>query len=149
METKIKARYVDNGFGFPVVMRNVPMVKARDEWTPHIDYNLLAGEVLKMLSVLQGRLSGDQLRFIREHFEMTLQQFAGRFAVTHPAVIKWERAGSNPTGMNWSTEKDIRLFVLKSIENRPRSLFDLYNQLENAVPEHPAQVEIDAERLAA
>lgn len=149
METKIKARYVDNGFGFPVVMRNVPMVKARGEWTPHIDYNLLAGKVLKMLSVLQGRLSGDQLRFIREHFEMTLQQFAGRFAVTHPAVIKWERAGSNPTGMNWSTEKDIRLFVLKSIENRPRSLFDLYNQLENAVPEHPAQVEIDAERLAA
>ena len=43
---------------------------------------------------------------------MTLQEFAKRFCVSHVAVIKWERANRVATAMNWTTEKDIRLFIL-------------------------------------
>jgi transcriptional regulator with XRE-family HTH domain len=45
---------------------------------------------------------------------MTLQQFAHRFGVTHPAVIQWEQAARRPTRMTWAVEKDIRLQILKS-----------------------------------
>lgn len=149
MEAKIRTRYIDHGFGFQVILRHVPMVKVRGEWTPAVDYNLLAKEVLMLLARLDGRLTGNQVKFIRQHFELTLQQFAERFAVTHPAVHKWERAGDRPTGMNWGTEKDIRLFVLNSIERRPQSLCELYQQLERAAPDRAVEVEVDAKKLAA
>ena len=42
---------------------------------------------------------------------MTLQAFAARFGVSHVAVLKWEQRGNKPTGMTWSAEKDIRLFI--------------------------------------
>ena len=41
METKVQKRFVDTGFGFPIRLINVPMVKVRGVWTPKINYNEL------------------------------------------------------------------------------------------------------------
>ncbi len=65
--------------------------------------------VLKSLYYKPARLTGSEVKFIRSHFEMTLQDFAKRFDVTHVAVLKWEKSKNNATVMNWETEKDIRL----------------------------------------
>ena len=33
-QTKIQKEFVDHGFGFPIRLRQVPMVKVRRVWTP-------------------------------------------------------------------------------------------------------------------
>lgn len=149
MEKRIVAQHIDKGFGFPVILENVPMVKVRGEWTPHINYNNLAREVLRSLIDLDGRLTGNQVKFIRLHFEMTLQIFAARFAVSHPAVMKWERAKDKPTGMNWGTEKDIRLFIAKALDGAADDFLELYGQLETVTELKSAKLTLSAERVAA
>lgn len=149
MAAKHQAQYIDHGFGFPVILEGVSMVKVRGHWTPNIDYNDLAMKVLLELARLRGRLSGNQVKFIRLHFKFTLQRFAERFDLTHPAVLKWENAGNNPTGMNWSTEKDLRMLITIELKGSARDLVALYNQLEAVTPERPVKVRVDAQKLAA
>lgn len=150
MERKIKRVHIDHGFGFPVKLLNVPMAKIRGEWTPAINYNLLAEIVMKELCEKEGKLTGNEVRFIRQHFEMTLQQFAKRFGVTHPGVLKWEASKNKSTGMNWATEKDIRIFALLKLKSKSIEIVELYNFLEEVMTGgKAAEVRIDARKLAA
>lgn len=148
-EKKIAKVFVDEGFGFPVHLLRVPMVKVRGHWTPNINYNELAAVVLLALAHKPARLTGSEVRFIRQQFEMTLQEFAERFCVSHPAVMKWERAELKATAMTWTTEKDLRLFVLSRTKSKPIELAELYSELEKTVPDKGAPVEIDGNRVAA
>lgn len=118
VERKAQEEYVDRRFGFPILLRNVPMVRVRGAWTPDVDYNELARAVLKALSEKPARLTGHEVRFIRLHHELTFQQFAEQFGVTHQAVMKWERREDDWTRMHWSTEKDIRLWLVLRMNGR-------------------------------
>jgi transcriptional regulator with XRE-family HTH domain len=111
---------------------------------------LLAEVVLRELCEKDSRLTGNEVRFIRQHFEMTLQQFAKRFGVTHPAVMKWENTKNKYTGINWATEKDIRLFALSKLSAKSSELVALYTFLEDVIDSQKAtEVEVDARKLAA
>lgn len=150
MEKKIQKEFLDMGYGFPVVLLNVPMIKVRDIWTPDINYNLLRIAVLKALAHKPARLTGTEVRFIRHAFTMTTQAFAKRFAVTHPAVLKWERCGKKPTTMMWTTEKDLRLFVMSQLRGKDHDIVMLYKELEEqkATKVVPVKIDVD-EGLAA
>jgi len=149
METKIQKEFIDTGFGFPVKLMNVPMVKVRGQWTPKINYNGFADAVLFALAEQHSRLTGDEIKFIRNRFEMTLQDFGKRFDVSHAAVLKWEKMGDKPTPMNWPTEKDIRMFILARLRANPRDLAKLYAALA-VLPEGKAKaIHLDAADLAA
>ncbi len=100
METKVQREFLDTGFGFPIRLVNVPMVKVRGTWTPKLNYNELALVVLRALTYKESRLTGNEIKFIRTHFEMTLQEFAKRFCVTHVGVMKWEKTKNQSTAMN-------------------------------------------------
>ena len=130
VESKKQKTFTDHGFGFPVMLLNVPMIKVRGKWTPNINYNELTEVVLIMIAKKPVKLTGNEVKFIRQHFEMTLQQFAKRFGVSHPAVVKWEKSEDEPTNMSWSTEKDLRLFILSQLESKPAEFADLYDELE-------------------
>jgi hypothetical protein len=149
MTTKIVAKYIDRGCGFPVVLEQVPMVQVRGKWTPNINYAHLARAVLRQLATLDGRLTGQQVRFIRLHFEMTLQAFAARFGVSHVAVLKWEQRGTKPTEMTWSTEKDLRLFIHQHLSGQPREFVQLYEHLVQVTAPRPSRITLNAEKLAA
>jgi hypothetical protein len=149
MEKKITKVFVDEGFGFKVRLLNVRMIKVRGQWTPNINYNKLAGVVLQALAHKPSRLTGAEIHFIRQHFGMTLQAFAKRFCVSHPAVMKWEKAGIKPTAMSWATEKDLRLFTLSKTGSHPVAVAELYSNLEREAPTHTNPVEIDAGKMAA
>ena len=125
------------------------MVQVRGKWTPAINYTHLARAVLQQLAGLDGRLTGHQVRFIRLHFEMTLQAFAARFGVSHVAVLKWEQRANKPTGMAWSTEKDIRLFIHQQLSGPSRAFVQLYEQLAHVTPSRPSRITLHAEKLAA
>jgi hypothetical protein len=148
MEEKIQKEYIDYGFGFPVRLRHVPMIKVRGSWTPNIDYSLLTRAVLCALAYKPSRLSGNEIRFVRNHFEMTLQAFSKRFCLTHVAVLKWEKSKDNPTLMNWTTEKDIRLFILSKLSKASNELAKLYFALEELPKEKPTPVHVDLQDTA-
>lgn len=149
MEKKIAKVFVDEGFGFKVRLLNVPMVKVRGQWTPNINYNELAEVVLHALAHKPSRLTGAEVRFIRQHFEMTLQTFAERFCVSHPAVLKWEKSGGRSTAMNWATEKDLRLSILAKLDADPTAVAELYSYLEREATRASNPVEVDATSIAA
>ena len=149
METRIQKEFIDHGFGFPVRLRNVPMVKVRREWTPNLNYDHVARAVLQLLAFKASRLSGNEIKFIRTHFEMTLHDFSKRLDVSHVAVLKWERAKNQPTAMNWSTEKDIRLFILSKLRVKSVMVVELYSKLEAVPNRKPASLDLDVEKIAA
>ena len=149
MEKKIQKMFIDEGLGFKVRLFNVPMIKVRGLWTPHINYNELAKVVLLALCHKPALLTGAEVHFIRQQLGMTLQAFAARFCVTHVAVIKWEKAGNKPTPMAWSTEKDLRLFILSKLVPKPIEIAKLYNELEKERAESGPAIEIDAKEMAA
>lgn len=148
MERKIEAKFVDEGFGFPVTLLNVHMVKVRGTWTPELNYKMLAETVLIALAQKPARLTGAEIKFIRTHFEMTLKDFAERLGVSHPAVLKWEAAKKKSTTMNWSTEKDIRLFAVSRLR-KGQMMLAVYKQLETPVPSKTSPIAVDAENFAA
>ncbi len=148
METKVQKEFIDTGFGFPVCLTNVPMVKVRGHWTPKVNYNDLATALLRALAHKESRLTGSEIKFIRTHFEMTLQEFAKRFCVTHVAVMKWEKSKDHATVMNWTTEKDIRMFVLTRLEAKAKELASLYNELQAEPEGKPEPIHLDAKKSA-
>ena len=148
MEKKIQKEHIDYGFGFPLILRNVPMVKVRNVWTPAVDYNVLARAVLRALAYKPSRLSGSEIKFIRNYFEMTLQAFAARFCVTHVAVIKWEKTKDHATLMSWTTEKDIRLFILSKLSKSSSEFAELYLILEELPAEKATHVHLDIKNVA-
>lgn len=149
MNTKRVAKYIDRGFGFPVVLEQVPLVRTRGKWTPDVHYPNLARAVLRQLAELNGRLTGHQVRFVRLHFDMTLQAFAHRFGVSHVAVLKWEKRGEKPTGMTWSTEKDIRLFINQQVSGQPQEFLRLYERLALVIAPRASRITLHVEKIAA
>lgn len=123
------------------------MIKIRDEWSPDINYNELEKSVLLMLCHKPLKLSGNEIRFIRLYFEMTLQNFAKRFGVQHPTVVKWENYKDSSTNMSLGTEKDIRLFLIKELKGQ-RYIGALYAELEKKpfdvlTDEEPMQLNVE------
>ncbi|MFC1611551.1 hypothetical protein ACFL6C_11385 [Myxococcota bacterium] len=143
MEKRTQKRFVYEGFGFPVVLRNVPMVKVRGVWTPKVDFNQLARSVLEALALHPARLSGHEVKFVRHFFEMTLDKFAERFGVSHPAVLKWERTADAPAKMSWGTEKDLRLFILDELGAKAQRLAATYRKLARPVGTKSRRITMD------
>jgi len=148
MEKKIQKRFVDEGFGFPVVLRNVPMIKVRGVWTPNINYNKLSRDIALLLTRKKARLTGNEIRFIRHYFEMTLEAFGKRFDVSHPAVLKWERTADKCPAIKWPIEKDIRLFVLDKLSARPKVFKEVYENLRQGAGVRAKPIEMDLKRAA-
>jgi DNA-binding transcriptional regulator YiaG len=109
-------KFVYEGLGFPIILKNVPMIKIRDIWTPDINYNLFQKQVLIALAHRSFPLTGNELQFVRKYFELTLQNFASQFGVTHVAVLKWEKRGEKIAKIQPATEMYIRLFILEKLD---------------------------------
>ncbi|MBI2608146.1 MAG: hypothetical protein HYW47_00920 [Deltaproteobacteria bacterium] len=149
MDKKIQKVFIDYGFGFPIQLLNVPMIKVRGKWTPNINYDLLADIVLEALCWKPAKLTGNEIKFIRHYFEMTLTEFANRFYVTHAGVIKWEKTKNKSTDVAWATEKDIRLYVLFQLNAKPKEIAHLYESLEEKSSKKEYALKFDAKKLAA
>lgn len=144
LERKRQSSFMYEGFGFPVVLMDVPMVRSLGVWTPDIDYRKLGRDVLLRLALHPSRLTGQEIRFIRHSLDMTLEVFAHRFGVTHPAVVQWENCGRKPTKMAWALEKDIRLEIIGSQRAPSATRFvEAYQQLAEERPNKTAPVRVD------
>ena len=109
-------KFVYEGFGFPVILLDVPMKKIRGVEVPDINYNTLQLILLDLLSHKPFPLTGNEIRFIRQSLKMTLVEFAKHFGVTHAAVIKWEKSKDQFAKITPSTELHIRLYNLERLK---------------------------------
>lgn len=115
MKTKIEKNYCYTGLGFPIELEQVEMVLIGTEWHPKIDVRKVAEMAIKQLATKESPLTGDEVRFIRAHFGMSLRDFADNVVhETHPAVKKWEDKKEQPTKMNPNTEFVIRHYIIEN-----------------------------------
>ncbi|HGC5727712.1 TPA: hypothetical protein ACIZAI_001914 [Legionella pneumophila] len=122
METKIEPNVLYEGLGFPIELGNVEMVRFNDEWLPKIDVQYIANEIIKKLAIQEERLTGNQVKFIRSYFSMTLREF-GRTVVheSHTAVSKWEKCGDEITNMNENTEQVLRIYIIEQTQTKTQA----------------------------
>lgn len=116
MAGKILKEYIYEGFGFPVVLCNVPAKKIRGKWTPLVNYKALARYVLKMICFLQEPLTGDQIFFIRQQLRLTGEQLAEMLGISQAAISKWEKNRDKIAKIEPSTEFCLRIIALESID---------------------------------
>lgn len=122
MKTKIEPTFLYEGLGFPIELGNVEMVRFNDEWLPKIDVQYIANEIIKKLAIQEERLTGNQVKFIRSYFSMTLREF-GRTVVheSHTAVSKWEKCGDEITNMNENTEQVLRIYIIEQTQTKTQA----------------------------
>jgi DNA-binding transcriptional regulator YiaG len=117
MKTKVEKSYTYEGLGFPVHLTNVPMVKIRGEFTLDIDFNKLQKAVLLHLSYKKTPLTGNEIKFIRKYFSLTVTAFGHLFGYSHSAVLKWESQGNAIARIAPTTEIYLRLYIMNKLSS--------------------------------
>lgn len=121
MKTKTLKHYSYDGLGFAIKLQNVTMLFVDGEWSPKIDVKKVAEYAIRELPYQNERLSGNQVKFIRTYFEMSLRQFATNVvSESHNAVAKWEKFGSEPTNMDQNIESMLRLYIIDKLSTKTK-----------------------------
>jgi len=137
--------YVDYGCGFPVTIANVDIVETPIGRIPLIDHRLLADKVCRCLAEKPTRLTGNEVRYLRLHFKISLERLGEYCGVTHAAVKRWENKGDEFTQMNWSNEKFLRLFVLVNLGATPTEIKKFLISLVTERPKEKHEIYITSD----
>jgi len=128
MSKKVVKNYTYTGLGFPIELHQVEMVKFEGEWHPKIDVRKVADFAIKSLVAQESRLTGDQIRFIRSYFSISLRDFAKVVNESHSAVKKWEDFSDKPTNMDLNIEIMLRLYIFDQVVIKTeRKKIEFYN----------------------
>lgn len=120
-----------NGFGFPVLILNAPTKQVRGKIEPIINYKSLGAAVIYALCHKETPLTGNQVRFLRLYFELSLRDFANLFGLSHPAVIKWENHKDAFAEISPATEKAIRLEALFRLGISAKAFHRSFHSFQN------------------
>lgn len=124
--------YEWNGFGFPVVFDKLPAVKIRGELVPDIDFEQFAKPLIDLICSQQNvPLSGNQVKFIRNHLGMSLREFAKFLNVKHQSVMRWEEKKKSAARIDCNTEIVMRLMILKKLNSNQESIQNLVDKVED------------------
>ena len=118
--------FIYRGLGIPVKLVNAPMKKAPGEWCIDINMNRLMRLVLEAVIHKPSSLTGNELRYIRKHLQMSMAEFGKIFGVSHVAVLKWE---DEQNRISPSLELCIRLYVLNYLQAKDKDFRALFNEL--------------------
>ena len=144
-----KDTFIYEGLGFPLRLLNVPLKEVHGEWVFDFSMGLFQKCVLEMIARKPSPLTGPELRFIIDYFEMAYRDFAKILGVSHVAVVKWEKEQSK---MSPSTEVCLRLYILdhlKITNSEFRQLFRKINPEDLANYESEiSPLEIDVAKIA-
>lgn len=135
---KIK-NYHWNGFGFPVVFSELRAIKLRGELIPDVDLSQFAEPLVQIICAKQAvPLSGNQVKFIRNHLKMSLREFAKFVAVTHQSVMRWEKKGKAAARIDINTEIVMRLKVLKELNSGAQAINEAVDRVQHTEDLKPA-----------
>lgn len=93
-ELKVKEvvkEFIYEGFGFPVKLYNVILIKDRDYTYPLIALNDLMFKVATALIIRNEKLSGAKLKFLRKFCNKSLDDFAKILEVSKTTILNWEK----------------------------------------------------------
>lgn len=145
MKKKIAKNFIYTGLGFPIKLCNVELIEFEGEFHPKIDVRKTAEAAIKALVSEKSRLTGNQIKFIRTYFSMSLRDFAKVVNESHTAVRKWEDFGDNPTNMDKNIEIMLRLYIYDKIiiktKNQKSGFYDQYVKLKEAFSQKHQQFE--------
>lgn len=148
---KFENKVVYEGLGFPIILRNVPMINLRGIWTLDINLNTLQKVVLLSLAHRSLDLTGNQIRFIRYWLGLTQAQFGRLFGVTHSAIVKWEKAENESSKINLTTQRDIRLWILDQLLTKDadfRKAFKIIHMADYTQPKQPLEFDVPTDLVA-
>ncbi|MCX6990534.1 MAG: hypothetical protein NTX49_05665 [Chlamydiae bacterium] len=123
-------RSLFEGLGFPIFLKNIPVIEIHGEEILDIDFNQLQKTVLLSLCYKPLPLSGSQIKYIRKYFEMTRSEFGEKFGYSEAAVIKWEKSSGNFAKMDLTTDECIRLFIFRKMDGRSDAFKEFYDELD-------------------
>ena len=130
LEQKIIKEYEYTGMIFPVTLKDVKMVKYDDQWCPVIDDIAIANEWIEKIGKSKDRLTGNQIKFIRSYFNMSLRKFANMFNKTHTAILKWESCGNEVAKMDLNIEKIIKIYICyQVVKEDDKSLVKIFSKI--------------------
>jgi DNA-binding transcriptional regulator YiaG len=137
MTKKLMKTYIYEGLGFPIELENVEMILVNGEYAPKIDIRSIAGKTIKNLILQKNKLTGNQVKFIRSYFSMSLREFSKIVNESHTAVKKWESFKHKPTNMDPNIETRIRVYIYDKIciKNKDGKLkfYDQYHAITEIV----------------
>jgi len=137
---KIVKKYKYTGLGFPIELHNVEMIKYEGEFHPKINVRKIADATIKLLVSQESRLTGNQIKFIRSYFSMSLRDFAKVVNESHTAVKKWEDHLDEVTNMDLNIEIMLRLYiydqVVTKIETKKIEFYNRYVELTKIFFQH-------------
>ncbi len=148
---KIEEEFIYEELGFPLVLRNVPMIELRGQVALDVDLNLLQRVVLLTLAHYSAALTGNHIRFIRLWLQLTLEEFGELFGVTHAAVLKWEKSKNRSSKMSLTTERDLRLLLLDRLLTRDddfRKAFKTVHQSKISGKVTPIVIDVPVDLVA-
>lgn len=132
MNKKIIKNYIYNGLGFPIELHNVEMVMFDRDLHPKINVRKVADSAIKSLVLQKSRLTGNQIKFIRTYFSMSLREFSKVVNESHMAIKKWEDFKEVSTNMDINIEIMLRLYIYDQIsikaKNNSKLKVEFYNQ---------------------
>lgn len=135
-------KFIYTGLGFPIELHNVECIKISGEFHPKIDIKKVADIAIKSLVTQEGRLTGNQIKFIRSYLTMSLRAFAKVVNESHAAVKKWEDFVEKPTNMDINIEIMLRLYIFdhiaKTTENKKIEFYNRYIELTRIFSQHKA-----------
>ncbi len=150
-QKKVEKEMVYEGLGFPIVLRNVPMIKVRGIWTLDVNLNVLMNVVLLALAHHPSDLTGNQVHFIRTWLGLTQTEFAKLFGLTHPAIVKWEKMKNKGSKMNLTTQRDLRLWLLDQLLTKDddfRKAFKIIHLIGYSAAIRPLEFDIATDLVA-
>ena len=103
--------YIYNGLGFPVLLQEAEFRKISGKWLLKIDVEKVSDEVMKALPTKPVGLTGSEIRFIREYFNLSKRKFAEELNVSHTAVNKWEDKENEKAKIDPHVEITLRALV--------------------------------------
>lgn len=130
MTKHIEKNFMYMGLGFPIELQNVEMMEIKGTLHPKIDVRRVADSAIESLIAQKTRITGNQIRFIRSYFAMSMREFAKVVNESHTAVMKWEKFANNTTNMDVNIEIMLRLYIcdrILIIQNKQKKN-EFYNQ---------------------
>ncbi len=131
--TKIVKKFIYQGLGFPVILRNVLFHKVRKEWLPKIDVEEIARIVFEKLPSKPSKLTGNEIKFIRTYLGKSKTSFAEIFKLSHTAVAKWEKAEDLVAPILPAQEIVLRLYLEDNLNVSGREFYKTYKNAETSV----------------
>ena len=138
MKTKKAGKILYEGLGFPIELYNVEMLYIDGDWHPKIDIKKVADDAIKALACQKERLTGNQIKFIRTYFSMSLRDFSNIVNESHTAISKWEKKGNKVASMDINIEKMLKLYLIEKVcvktAKQKMAFFDKYLELRELSP---------------